>query len=93
MMTRHGILRERFADSHRRAAGEPAADPGYRVEVMEFVDSKHTPRNTLIRAVRTGAARSRAARCATEYDDLVATWGIRPKLAELLDGPTPDDHA
>ena len=28
---------------------------GYRAEVVEFVDSRHTPRNLLIRARRTGA--------------------------------------
>jgi hypothetical protein len=56
---------------------------------MQFVESKHTPRNTLLRAVRTGGLVSGGA-VRTEYDDLVATWGIRPRLAELLAG---DDHA
>jgi hypothetical protein len=56
---------------------------------MQFVESKHTPRNTLLRAVRTGGPVSGGA-VRTEYDDLVATWGIRPKLAVLLAG---DDHA
>ena len=40
---------------------------GYRVDVIDFVDSKHTPRNTLLRAVRTGAPRS--AEQAAELDD------------------------
>ncbi|TNM36404.1 SAM-dependent methyltransferase [Nocardioides albidus] len=79
-LVRDGILRERFADTLtdtlralllRRA--------GYRVDVMEFVDSQHTPRNTLLRAVRTGSATDDG-----EYDDLVAAWGIRPRLGELL---------
>ncbi|WP_408896933.1 class I SAM-dependent methyltransferase [Nocardioides sp. R1-1] len=80
-LVRDGILRERFADTLtdtlralllRRA--------GYRVDVMEFVDSRHTPRNTLLRAVRTGSATDDA-----EYDALVAAWGIRPRLGELLE--------
>ena len=45
---------------------------------MQFVESKHTPRNTLLRAVRTGGPVSGGA-VRTEYDDLVATWGIRPE--------------
>ena len=59
LLTRHGILRERFADTLTDAvrAGVLRLD-GYRVDVVEFVESKHTPRNTLLRAVRTGAAPS-----------------------------------
>jgi hypothetical protein len=55
---------------------------GYRVDVTDFVDSKHTPRNTLLRAVRTGAKPSESV--GNELDDLTRTWGVHPKLAELL---------
>ena len=58
---------------------------GYRVDVVQFVESKHTPRNTMLRAVRTGAP-VKGGSLRAEYDDLVTTWGIRPRLAELLDG-------
>jgi SAM-dependent methyltransferase len=84
VLTRHGILRERFADTLTdglRASLLRLA--GYRVDLMEFVGSQHTPRNTLLRAVRTGEpVRGGSAR--REYDELVATWGVRPKLADLL---------
>jgi SAM-dependent methyltransferase len=84
MLTRHGILRERFADTLTdglRASLLRLA--GYRVDVMQFVGSEHTPRNTLLRAVRTGdPVGDGSAR--QEYDDLVATWGVRPRLGELL---------
>ncbi|MGZ4484563.1 MAG: class I SAM-dependent methyltransferase [Nocardioidaceae bacterium] len=88
LLTRHGILRERFADTltdAMRAAVLRLA--GYRVDVIEFVESQHTPRNTLLRAVRTGTAPAEAAR--RELDDLTRTWGVRPKLAELLGGHLP----
>ena len=56
MLTRHGILRERFADTLTDAVRASLLRmQGYRVDVMQFVESKHTPRNTLLRAVRTGA--------------------------------------
>ena len=84
MLTRHGILRERLADTLTdglRASLLRLA--GYRVDVMEFVASEHTPRNTLLRAVRTsGPVKGGGVR--KEYDDLVATWGIQPRLADLL---------
>lgn len=81
-LVRDGILRERFADTLTDALrAQLLRSRGYRVDVMEFVDSAHTPRNTLLRAVRTGGTQP-----LTEYDDLVATWGIQPRLGELL-GP------
>ena len=82
MLTRHGILRERFADTLTDALRATLLRrEGYRVDVVEFVESAHTPRNTLLRAVRTGAGRSDAGQ---EYDDLLAAWGVRPRLGELL---------
>ncbi len=57
LLTRSGILRERFADTLTDALRAAVLRMlGYRVDVIDFVDSKHTPRNTLLRAVRTGAA-------------------------------------
>ena len=83
LLTRSGILRERFADTLTDALRAAVLRLlGYRVDVIDFVDSKHTPRNTLLRAVRTGAPRS--AEQAAELADLTRTWGVDPKLAELL---------
>ncbi|KAA1428445.1 class I SAM-dependent methyltransferase [Nocardioides antri] len=82
-LTRHGILRERFADTLTDAVREMLLRlQGYRVDVMQFVESRHTPRNTLLRAVRTGATADAALR--REYDDLVASWQVTPRLAVLL---------
>ena len=74
MLTRHGILRERFADTLTDALRASLLRlQGYRVDVMQFVGSEHTPRNTLLRATRTGdAVPGDAVR--EEYDELVATW-------------------
>ncbi len=92
MLTRYGILRERFADTLTDALrASLLRREGYRVDVVEFVESAHTPRNTLLRAVRlTGSAGHRTGRdveeaAAREYDDLLAAWGVRPRLGELLD--------
>jgi SAM-dependent methyltransferase len=82
LLTRHGILRERFADTLTDAVRAALMrSEGYRVEVVQFVESKHTPRNTLLRAVRTG---STSAEAAEEYAALVAQWQVTPRLAELL---------
>ena len=82
LLTRDGILRERFADTLTDALRAALLRTrGYRVEVVEFVGSQHTPRNTLIRAVATGAS---AAQAEQEYAELTRTWQVTPKLAGLL---------
>ena len=88
LLTRHGILRERLADTLTDAlrAGLVRMH-GYRVDVVEFVASAHTPRNTLLRAVRTGA--ETPADVARDYDELVRLWQVTPRLAELLGTPVP----
>jgi SAM-dependent methyltransferase len=88
LLTRHGILRERFADTLTDAMRASVLRlVGYRVDVIEFVESQHTPRNTLLRAVRTGSSPGPEVRA--ELDDVVTTWGVHPKLAELLDARLP----
>lgn len=53
-LLRHGILKERFAalatDALRAALLEAV---GYRTQVVEFIDLEHTPKNLLLRAIRT----------------------------------------
>jgi hypothetical protein len=85
MLTRHGILRERFADTLTDGLRASLLRlEGYRVDVMQFVGSQHTPRNTLLRGVRTGRpANDGSAR--REYDELVEAWGVRPRVGELLE--------
>jgi SAM-dependent methyltransferase len=83
LVAQHGILRERMADvltDTLRAA--LLRRHGYRVDVVEFVASRHTPRNVLLRAVHTSA--SPAAEAEREYADLLAQWGVRPALDRML---------
>jgi SAM-dependent methyltransferase len=83
LVTRHGLLRERFADVLTDALRASALRMlGYRVEVVEFVDSAHTPRNALLRAVRTGARAP--AETIDEYCALTQSWGVTPYLGEAL---------
>ena len=87
MLTRHGILRERFADTLTDALRASLLRlQGYRVDVVQFVESQHTPRNTMLRAVRTGSP-VKGGNVRKEYDELVTAWAVRPRLAELLEQP------
>lgn len=52
-LLRHGILRERFASLVTDAVRADLLEAmGYQVQVIEFIDSEHTPKNLMIRAVR-----------------------------------------
>lgn len=57
---RYGLLKERMAalvtDGLRAQYLEMA---GYNVQVLEFIDMEHTPKNILIRAVKAGSAAGR----------------------------------
>jgi len=87
MLTRHGILRERLADTLTDALrASLMRQQGYRVDVVQFVESQHTPRNTMLRATRTGGPVAGGG-VRKEYDELVTSWSITPRLAVLLDGP------
>ncbi len=55
---------------------------GYKVDVIDFVGTEHTPKNLMLRAVRTGAASD--ARLEQEYDALKSYWGVTPYLEGLL---------
>ncbi|WP_127499844.1 class I SAM-dependent methyltransferase [Actinoplanes solisilvae] len=82
-LTRHAIMRERFADvltDSLRAA--LLRLNGYKVEVVEFIDSAHTPRNLLLRARRTDAAPTAAQQ--SEYEALTSQWGVTPALEKML---------
>ncbi|GAA4360231.1 SAM-dependent methyltransferase [Angustibacter luteus] len=83
-VARHPILRERFADvltDSLRALVLRMV--GYRVDVVEFVDSRHTPRNAMIRATRTTAPAKDSV--LAEYRAMTSDWNVHPALARLLD--------
>jgi SAM-dependent methyltransferase len=82
-LTRHPILRERYADVLTDALRAALLRlNGYRVDVVEFVDSAHTPRNLLLRARRTEAPPTDGQRA--EYDALTGQWGVTPALRTML---------
>src|SRR5690349_2919848 len=82
-LTRHAIMRERFADVLTDTLRASLLRlHGYRVDVVEFIDSAHTPRNLLLRARRTDAPATPSQRA--EYESLTAQWSVTPALEKLL---------
>lgn len=84
-VVRHAILAQRFADVLTDALrADLLRLLGYTVEVVEFVDSRHTPRNALIRARRGAHVAAAADDVAVGYLDLTRAWGLSPALHRLL---------
>lgn len=80
----HGIIKERMSalltDAIRAAVLE---DMGYGVDMIEFIDLEHSPKNIMIRAVRgkpRGTRRIAAARA------LADRYAFRQTLLELAEG-------
>jgi SAM-dependent methyltransferase len=83
LITRHGIMRERLADLLTDSLRMQILKlRGYRVEAIEFIGDEHTPRNLMIRAVKTGAPVEAIE--VTRYEEMIAAWKVKPALARLL---------
>ena len=82
LLLEHGIIRERvcalLTDSIRAAVLE---DAGYAVDVIEFVDFEHSPKNLMLRARSTGKRRSGSRERA---EALQQQYGFQQSLLELV---------
>ena len=82
LLLEHGIIRERvcalLTDSIRAAVLE---DAGYEVDVIEFVDFEHSPKNLMLRARSTGKRKSSSRERA---EALQQQYGFRQSLLELV---------
>ena len=83
LLTRHGVVSERLIDLMTDSLRAQILKLlGYRVDIVEFIGGEHTPRNIMIRAVKTGVKVDPAE--VTRYQAMLADWSIAPHLAELL---------
>lgn len=77
---KYGILKERMSalitDGIRANLLE---EMGYETQLLEFIDMEHTPKNILIRAVKTGRKKDKKDR-----QDMMEALHVRPTLERLL---------
>jgi SAM-dependent methyltransferase len=87
VLASHGILKERMAamatDGMRAKLLEAV---GYKTQMLEFIETEHTPKNLMIRAVLPGSgqrmASSRRAACLQEVEAFRQAWGVEPLFME-----------
>lgn len=83
LITRHGIMRERLGDLITDSLRIQLMKlHGYRVEAIEFIGGEHTPRNLMIRGVKTGAEPE--AEEFERYRSMISMWGVTPVLEAKL---------
>lgn len=77
----YGLIKERMAalvtDALRAQILE---SKGYQVQILEFIDMEHTPKNILLRAVKTGREKSDK-----DYRRIMEFLQVEPTLAVLQD--------
>ncbi len=82
---KYGLIKERMAalitDAMR---AEYLENQGYDTQILEFIDMEHTPKNILIRAVKTGKKKNNqeSIQACEEF------FHIKPTLGKLLDERT-----
>lgn len=82
-ITKFGLMKERLGDLLTDSLrAQLLRIVGYRVEVIEFIGGEHTPRNLMIRAVKTGAKPDQLD--IDRYLEITAQWGVTPALEKKL---------
>ena len=82
-LTKFGLMKERLGDLLTDSfRAQLLRIVGYRVEVIEFVGGEHTPRNLMIRAVKTDAKPEQID--IDRYLEITAQWGVKPALEKKL---------
>ena len=84
-LTKYGIIKERFSalatDAIRGALLEYK---GYQTQLLEFVDLEHSPKNILIRAIKSNISMEKSEKAREDVQNLVDEFGFEPTLYHLL---------
>lgn len=84
-MFQYGVIKERtaalFTDALRANILELR---GYQTQILEFIDMEHTPKNLLIRAVKTNGTEGKTEQKKSEYEAMIQLLGYEPLLGKLL---------
>ncbi len=86
-LLKYGILKERFSALLTDALrGNILEQMGYDVQILEFIDLEHTPKNLLIRAVKTSGKNSADEKEKQRYQELCHEMNSYITLEKLISG-------
>lgn len=84
-MMKYGIIKERTAALATDALrGTMLEYRGYKTQLLEFVDLAHSPKNILIRAVKSNVSKEKKNRSLKEATDMCQFFGAEPTIFKLL---------
>ncbi|KEO81565.1 class I SAM-dependent methyltransferase [Tumebacillus flagellatus] len=84
-MLRHGIIKERFAALATDSVRAHLLDiVGYKTQLLEFIDMEHTPKNLLIRAVKSKTTAAERDKLVQSYLEFKRFLHIEPYLERAL---------
>lgn len=84
-LTDYGLIKERFSALATDAIrGKLLEWQGYKVQMLEFVDFEHSPKNLLIRAVKGKTSESKRNAARQKADELIKEFNFSPTLDKLL---------
>ena len=87
ILTRYGLLKERTAAIMTDAIRANLLEySGYKTQILEFIDFTHTPKNLLIRAVKSNISREHRDRMLKEADNIIEEFNLSPTLYRLITG-------
>ena len=85
LLTKYGLLKERFSALATDAVRASLLEyMGYKTQVLEFVDFSHTPKNVMIRAVKTHIPKAKREKSLQEVEELMREFHVKPALYRLL---------
>lgn len=86
IFTDYGIIQERFSALTTDAIrGNLLEYCGYKTQLLEFIDFAHTPKNILIRAIKTnGISETRKKKCLEQVNSVMSEFNLSPTLYNLL---------
>lgn len=85
LLTRYGIVKERISALVTDAIrGNALTYSGYKTQLLEFVDYGSSPKNILIRAVRSDVSKKKRDEAKEEIRTVVNEFHLKQTLVELL---------
>lgn len=82
MVTKHGILKARLADTLTDALRASYLEAlGYNVSMIEYISPLETPKNIMIRAIRTGKVSDSARK---DYENLKTMINVEPAIEKYI---------